>query len=67
MSEAPESLTAVTNSSTAESAGTGWSGQGHQNSIASKPAALAAAGRSRRATSLNSNEQLAAYGRFVLM
>ena len=58
----PASRTAPTNSSTVESAGTGWSGQGHQNSIASKPASLAAAGRSRSGSSVNSNEQLAAYG-----
>ena len=48
ISETPASLTAATNSSTAESAGTGWSGHGHQNSMASKPAASAAAGRCRQ-------------------
>ena len=38
------------------------SGHGHQNSMASKPAARAAAGRCNRSTSLKSSEQLAAYG-----
>ena len=55
----PASRTARTNASTSASPGTGWSGQGHQNSTASKPAAFAAAGRSSSGRSVNSIEQLA--------
>ena len=58
---ADASRTALSMASTSASPGTGWSGQGHQNSIASKPACLAAAGRSSSSSSWNSNEQLAAY------
>ena len=54
----PASVTADTNASTSASPGTGVS-NGHQNSIASNPASLAAAGRRRRGSSVNSIEQLA--------
>src|SRR4051794_6358176 len=58
----PASWTAVTKASTSASPGTGWSGQGHQNSTVPNPAALAAAGRSRSGTSVKSIEQFARYG-----
>ena len=60
MSCTPASVTAATNSSISASAGTA-TGQGHQNSTASKPACLAAAGRSSRGSSVKRIEQLTAY------
>jgi hypothetical protein len=54
----PALRTAPTNASTSPSAGTGWSGHGHQNSTASNPAAFAAAGRSSTGSSVNRIEQL---------
>src|SRR5262245_31108054 len=57
----PAFATADSNASTSESSGTAVS-KGHQNSTASKPAALAAAGRSSRGFSVNRREQLTANG-----
>ncbi len=54
----PASVTAPANRSTSASPGTA-SANGHQNSIASKPAAFAAAGRRSSGSSVNSIEQLA--------
>src|SRR4029450_5888156 len=50
------------NASISTSGGTGCSGQGHQNSIASNPAARAAAGRCNSPNSVKRNVQLGAYG-----
>ena len=55
----PASWIAATNRSTSRSGGTGWSGHGHQNSMAVNPAAAAAAGRCSSGSSVNSSEQLA--------
>ena len=55
----PASSIAVTNASTSASAGTGGPANGHQNSTASKPAALAAAGRSSSGSSVKRIEQFA--------
>ena len=60
MSCTPASVTAATNRSISASSGTA-TGQGHQNSTASKPACLAAAGRSSSGSSVNKIEQLTAY------
>ena len=62
-SATPESRTAATNDAISASPGTGSSGQGHQNSIASNPASLAARGRSSSGCSVKSIEQFARYGR----
>src|SRR6478736_4223308 len=59
-SATPASCTAVTNLSTSASVGTATA-NGHQNSTASNPAALAAAGRWSRGNSVNRIEQLTSY------
>ena len=56
-SRTPASRTAATKSAISWLVGTGRS-NGHQNSTASKPAALAAAGRSGSGSSVNRIEQL---------
>ena len=56
----PASVTAPTNASTWRSGGTA-STNGHQNSTALNPARRAAAGRSRRGSSVKSNEQFTVY------
>ena len=59
-SATPASWMARTNWSTSASLGTATA-NGHQNSTASKPAALAAAGRWSRGNSVNRIEQLTSY------
>ena len=53
----PASLTAATKASNSRSDGTGVV-NGHQNSTAENPAALAAAGRRSSGSSVNMSEQL---------
>ena len=59
MSWTPASAMVATNRSISASPGTA-TGHGHQNSTASKPAFLAAAGRSNRGSSVKRIEQLTA-------
>jgi hypothetical protein len=56
----PASVMAFSNSETCASEGTELS-KGHQNSTASKPAALAAAGRCSRGSSVRRMEQFTVY------
>ena len=55
----PASVTAPTKASTSASAGTAVA-NGHQNSTASNPACLAAAGRAGSGSSVNSMDRLTA-------